>query len=125
MFYSIVCIRFYSCELYMHVLIPADLPCTSISAGSLVLTSVVKGVNGIIATHVILTLLLSGDPNTLSEVLRKSCVKFNVNVGVESSNPLPLRSLSIKTPSISQKIEPMAVQLNIANPFSETFIDCG
>ena len=103
-----------------------DLPCTSISAGSLLLTSFLKGVIGIIATHVILTLLLSGDPNTLSEVPRKSCAKFNVNVGAESSNPLPLRSPLIRTPSISQVIkEAMAVQSNIANPLSETFIDCG
>ena len=54
-------------------------------------------------------------------------MKFNVNVGAVSSNSLPLRSPSlIRTPSISQVIrEAMAVQLNVANPLREIFVDCG
>ena len=103
-----------------------SLPCTSISAGSLVLTSNVVSVIGITAKHVILTLLLSGDPNTLNEVPRKSFAASNVTTVAESSNPLSLRSPSIRTPSISQMIrEPITVQLNIANPLSETFTDRG
>ena len=112
--------------IYLNMGWNAHLPCTSISAGSLVLTSFVGSVTGIIATQVILTLLLSGDPNTLSEVPCKYCVKFMSLQMLNHQNPLSLMPPSIRTPSISQVIiEAMAVQLNIANPLSETFIDCG
>ena len=89
----------------------AYLPCTSTNTGSLVSTSFIKCIIGITARHVTDIVALRWFQHSQWSILCKS---------------YQCRCWIMHHQSEHQVIRvAMAVQLNIASPLSETFIDCG